>query len=937
MHHPSIVPPPLPINPSHSSSSYNPPAPNPYGAAHGHSRNPSLPPQASEPFVRGHSHSASVSGGRKRVYAKDQTLAYSGGPPPSMMGGQPLAPFPQNGYPAAPAQQQPGLFSPAFPSQPQQDGAYGQQAPMVPQTAGPYAQGFGAQQQAAMGGLTNQFQNMNLAGQGGRFLGTQTINLIGAPPLPVEELEHDPPEVKLPAGASVSQDPKAIPPTSYQRCTLGAIPTNQQLLNKSKVPLALVCSPFRSNDSDYEPAIVTDTVIARCRRCRMYMNPYVTFVEGGNRWKCCMCNLTNEVPQMFDWDQENNQPADRWKRKELNNSVVEFVAGTEYMFRPPQPPTYLFLIDVSYNGVQSGMVATAARTILETLDRIPNVDNRTKICFIGVDSMLHFFSLTPGTSEPNMLVVGDLDDIFLPRYDDLLVNLTDARTVVETLLGKLGDMFKDNHVVGSAMSSAIAAAHKLSGGLGAKIMVFTATLPNLGPGALRPREDSKILGTAKESTLLQAQNPWYKTTATDCSRQQVSIDMWVFGSSYMDIATLSCLPRYTGGQVYFYPAFNAGRSEDALKFAHELGEVLASPIGLEAIIRIRASRGLRMTAFHGNFFIRSTDLLGLPAVPCDQSYTVEIQVEDPLTQPFVVFQTAVLHTSSFGERRIRVVTQAFPTTSNLSEIYSSVDQVALATYLSCKAVEKSLYSRLDDARDAVLNKLVEIFGTYKATMTASGNTASPALAIAENMKFLPLLCLGLLKHVGLRQSSHIPSDLRAYAQDLLVTLPTQLLIPFIHPTFYSLHNMPPECGTTDDNGTVILPPPLNLTSEKFERHGLFLIEDGQQMFLYLGRDAVPRLCQDVFGVEDYHRVQGGKATLPRLENPFSDRVNAIIGRVRSRRRGPYYPHLYIVKDDGEASLRMWALSCLIEDRQEQLPSYHQFLGQVKDRVNSGSF
>lgn len=67
--------------------------------------------------------------------------------------------------------------------------------------------------------------------------------------------------------------------------------------------------------------------------------------------------------------------------------------------------------------------------------------------------------------------------------------------------------------------------------------------------------------------------------------------MFLFSSGYTDVASLSCLPRYTGGQTYFYPSFNAGRSEDAIKFAHELGEVLAQKIGLEAVIRVRASRG----------------------------------------------------------------------------------------------------------------------------------------------------------------------------------------------------------------------------------------------------------------------------------------------------------------------------------------------------------
>ena len=56
------------------------------------------------------------------------------------------------------------------------------------------------------------------------------------------------------------------------------------------------------------------------------------------------------------------------------------------------------------------------------------------------------------------------------------------------------------------------------------------------------------------------------------------------------VRALACLPHYTSGQTYFYPAFNASRTEDAIKFAHEFGEVLAMPIMLEAVMRVRASK-----------------------------------------------------------------------------------------------------------------------------------------------------------------------------------------------------------------------------------------------------------------------------------------------------------------------------------------------------------
>ena len=69
-----------------------------------------------------------------------------------------------------------------------------------------------------------------------------------------------------------------------------------------------------------------------------------------------------------------------------------------------------------------------------------------------------------------------------------------------------------------------------------------------------------------------------------------------------------------------------------------------------------------------------------------------------------------------------------------------------------------------------------------------------------------------------------------------------------------------------------------------------------------------------------------------LENSFSQRINAIIGKIREMRRSPYWPHLYIVKEDGEPALRMWALSCLVEDRTDGLPSYREYLETLRNKV-----
>ena len=106
--------------------------------------------------------------------------------------------------------------------------------------------------------------------------------------------------------------------------------------------------------------------------------------------------------------------------------------------------------------------------------------------------------------------------------------------------------------------------------------------------------------------------------------------------------------------MYFYPVFNASPTEDAVKFAHEFGEVLAMPITFEAIMCICASKNLCMSSFHGNFFVRSTDLLVTPTVL------------------FIVLRTAVRHAMCYYDCHIRMIASAIPITmtSNLSDVKS---------------------------------------------------------------------------------------------------------------------------------------------------------------------------------------------------------------------------------------------------------------------------
>lgn len=838
-------------------------------------------------------------------------------------------------------------------------------APVSQPPFDPYA--YGTSGHLSPGSQQGIFGNSAGGGGGGVTVPLNqlyTTDLSKELPPSISDLSLPPPPLVVPVASQVVpalETANASP--DYFRSTLNVVPTNNSLLKKSKLPLALVVRPYAAlHDSQENAPVTKDTIISRCRRCRGYINPYISWTENGRRWKCNFCGLQNDVPSAFDYDDLYQKPANRYDRVELNSSLVEFVAPKEYMARTPQPIVYTFIIDVSANAVNTGMTSTVARTILESLDRIPNANNTARIAIIGVDSNLHYFRFHEGLDDaPEMLVVSDLDEPFLPSPEGLLINLAENRPALERLLVDFPSYFENTANSSFALGPALKSAHRLICNIGGKLVVYSATLPNIGEGKLQTRDESQS-GKPKESqTLLSVADSFYKSFAVQCNSAQVTIDLFLTGSSYQDVATLSNLPRYTAGQTHYYPSWMCTKVEDVTKLSKEISEHLSMEIALEAVLRVRCSTGFRMSGFFGNFFNRSSDLCSFPTFPRDQSYTIEVAIEETITKPVVYFQAAILHSTCFGERRIRVINLAIPTSSKLDDIYASADQLAITNYLTHRAIEKALSSSLADGRELLLRSVVDILNVYKKDLIPGNVTGSSPLQLSTNLRMLPLLLFALTKHVAFRDE-RIPSDHRAYALNNLGSWPISRLIKSIYPSVYALHSMPDECGLpqahviideetgeeqTITSTEIFMPEPINDTKSSWENYGLYLIDNGNELFLWVSGDVVPELVQDLFGTDNLYTLGTGKRELPELtfeESEFNYKVHQIIGKLRESKDSIGWKNLYVVIGGSSnepmeitqqrdlMALRIWALSNLVEDHSLYDQGYREFLTKLRGKV-----
>ncbi len=67
------------------------------------------------------------------------------------------------------------------------------------------------------------------------------------------------------------------------------------------------------------------------------------------------------------------------------------------------------------------------------------------------------------------------------------------------------------------------------------------------------------------------------------------------------------------------------------KFRKELGHAVTRPVGMEAVMRLRCTKGISIHSYHGHFFVRSTDLLAIPSVNPTLGYSFQLTVCPPTT------------------------------------------------------------------------------------------------------------------------------------------------------------------------------------------------------------------------------------------------------------------------------------------------------------------
>nr|CDS26853.1 protein transport protein sec24c [Hymenolepis microstoma] len=869
------------------------------------------------------------------------------------------APFPSQ-YPHHPTQQ-----LPAYPGQPPMASSLAYQSGfppmgmMPPAPQGPQSMMQKTQSVRAMAdGMPNAIEVIenDKAARGSDSGFTFQPNTIGVtPPLSTTDF------VCRDDNAGGNCNPRFV------RSSLYAVPTSSDLQKQISLPFVLSIQPFAPIHSLDQPVMLTDMGPqgpVRCVRCKAYVCPFFVFIDGGRRFQCSLCGASTAVPQeYFAHLDHTGRRIDALQRPELCLGSYEVVATAEYCKdnTPPLPPAYIFLLDVSSASVRSGLVNLfCSRFITDILPHFPrdkqdlatgaatqDTPSPIAVGFITYDSQLHFYNVvrarpqTDGSEsssyKAHMSVVADTADVFIPSLEGFLVNADSATLtyLLSTIPGQFAQMQNLAPTSQNSSASEPVLAPAIKAGLEAlksanrcgKLFVMHTSLPTGdAPGKLLFREDRHLIGTDREKALIQPANDYYTKLGKECVEAGASVDLFLFPNSFIDVATISEVPKYSSGNLYKYTYFQADIQGD--QFIADLKKAVSQPEAFNAVMRVRTSTGTRPFETLGNANLPNTTDVEFAAIDANQTVACDVKYDDKLSDNDLVFiQVAVLYTSVGGHRRLRIHNLSLATSSNPTDIFRLADLDTLLVWHARLAVQRAPVAKNNQAALAEATATVaNVLASYRRLCNSSVPGASPGeLVLPESIKLLPLYVQCLAKTDAIRSAKNSSIDDRAYLLFLLNSMSPKETNNFVYPRVFPLHEINPETAESK------LPTPIRCSYERLDPAGVYFVQNGVHAFIWCGLQVNPVFIQQVFGVTDVHVLEPEKATLNELDNPLSKCIYQLVNSVISQ--FTHVPRLRVIRQNDLPET--WIRRMMCEDRDDNgNATYVEYLCHVHKEVRS---
>lgn len=535
-----------------------------------------------------------------------------------------------------------------------------------------------------------------------------------------------------------------------------------------------------------------------------------------------------------------------------------------------------------------------------------------------------------------MLVISDVEEVFVPTRERIFVDPQECREIIETLLDAIPRMFA--HVI--APSSALCAA--LQGSLaslsrtGGQVVACTASHPNFGPGILTPRSEGDLWGTPQEHKLWEPQEVVWRDLAEECAESGVGVNLWVFPDRWADLGSIGSICNTTGGDLHFHPRFQIDRDIHVLQ--SEIARTLRRTTAYNCSVRTRCSNGLHVSSYISLIHQPTADTLTVGTISADLAIGAKLEhvgngINDDQRKN-VHIQAAVLYTTVEGERRVRVCNIGVRPSTMAGNVFRWGDQDTGVCLMAKEAALTMSRKMLPEIREDLTQRFVDLLVGYRKNCAAS--TAPSQLILPESYKLLPVFGGAILKTQALK-GGPVSSDSRATSRHRILSSGVSSLMSYLYPRTVAVHDLRSSIAFPDPRtGRLSLPAPMPNSYLWMEPDGAYLMDNGFVTILWLGSSVSPQILLDLFGTDDLAALGPRISRLPVLQTQLSIQVRNLIAHEETLRGGRVAPFLVARQNMDGAELEFGNM--LVEDENNDMMSYVDFLchlhRQISDKLTA---
>ena len=723
-------------------------------------------------------------------------------------------------------------------------------------------------------------------------------------------------------------------------------PKDSQTLSQLSIPMSISLCPMKNTECEIPFVNYGDNNIPRCpnKSCRAYMNPFVKFIEGGEKWICNLCGQINDTEDFYYSDVDKNGiRLDKNQKPELCCGSYEFFANKSYWKKGKGPTEafFIFVFETSMGAIDNGFFIACIESVKDIINNENFYNGKNvKIAIMTYNAAVDFYSYNKKYTQPQMLTVNE-EKIFLPtERNNLIFSLEqDKDKILQTLdliqntFNKNNSNIPNNNCKDSLqIFNAINGAYLIGKNLGGKIIVFSSSnnlnsIPKMVVGLDKNMTKEQIAYSPHDQKILGQ-------IGIKLTNENMSCDIFACADVQIHTFTLNQICEYTNGHFYFYKKF---RIESHYKnIYNQIRRDLSRPMFWESVNRTRFSSGYKISSYSTPILVANGDLFVFPVGDSDQSFLFNISPSPPNPETeteskektnnyfntydigdkdkYIYIQSALLYSYGDGTRRIRVHNLCLPLTTNINSIYKEVNAEILATYYLKDTIDK-LYKTKNIA-NSIISTDTQFKHFINKVMSKQNRIDKELL---PNLDYLPLYMIGMFKHrIFCKEEieKNYDIDISNYLRISLQKLSPQEIISFIVPSIYSLHDLEKDknMGTyNSENGSFILPNLISSSKLSMEDNGLYLIDNGYMLIIYVKKNVSSNIFQNLFGVENLSFltmiINEDNVFDENNNNEFKERIKNILDFIRAGRS--LYQNLVFVFE-GEGGERIINES-LIED------------------------